>query len=131
MLSPDGLSNFRAIVLDLVVWLGGDIRAHTVPGSNKYHIEFATFNFSREGTLPRADCKNRIVVVPPEGNYRMPALLVFIAVAGIFVQIEAAVGAPIDAQFNRAGGIVCGVLEWTTTESSDGVATRSSGLHGS
>ena len=85
MPSPDGLSNFRAIVLDLVVWLGGDIRAHTAPGSNKHHIEFATFDFSRERTLPRADCENRIVVVPPEGNYRMPALLVFIAVAGIFV----------------------------------------------
>src|ERR1039457_387369 len=64
-----------------------------------------------EGSLASADCQLASAIVPADWNDRMLPLLVLVAVTRVFIQIQFAVSAAIDTEFDEPRGVLRGVLD--------------------
>src|SRR5438128_1353657 len=85
--------------------------SHAAALADEHHAEGSLLQHPREGSLARADGERPRGLIPLDGDGRVNALFVTIAVALVFVKDEGGVCAPIHAQLNRVHGLLRGVLQ--------------------
>ena len=97
-------AGFTTFISDLLFRHACQLAANPMSSSNHDDAEPALCNHSSERAFACADRQDAGTLVPANGNQGMLPLLVVVAVAGILIEIECAVGTAINAKFNRAPG---------------------------
>src|ERR1700690_1325133 len=104
----------RSLIGDHFVCVLGNIQAGTVSLADDNYLKGAGLQHAWECALPGVDGQLSLGVVPVERDGRVDAFLVVVVVVLVLVQREGAVGAGIDAQLDRIGWLLGGILKERT-----------------
>src|ERR1700729_2630675 len=100
-----------SVVADLRIRGAAYVPACAMSAGDQDDAKFAASGHSGIRAFASTNGERRGVIVPAERDYGMLALLVLVAVARVFIEVETAIGAAIDAELDGPGWILRGIFD--------------------